>query len=70
MVELFVFSNKDENLWKRLTTRLLITALGRKGTSRGGAGGHLAGTYESRSFLMSRYDPFPGSSKWLPLSFL
>ena len=37
-----------------------LSALGRKGTSRvGGGGGTLQGTYESRSFLMSRSNPFP-----------
>ena len=36
-----------------------LSALGRKGTSRVRGGGTLQGTYESRSFLMSRSNPFP-----------
>ena len=61
MVGLFVFSNKDEKLWDTShNTSTNLTALGRKRTSRGeGGGGTSQGTYESRSFLMSRYDPFP-----------
>lgn len=60
MVELFVFSNKDENLWETSHNTLLIwlhwvvkELLG------AGGGGILQGTYESRSFLMSRSNPFP-----------